>query len=1500
VAYVTPIGSAPAQVEYRLTAHHGCGRPGVEQARFSYHADGSERPLVWTGRGLAEVGITPGSVLDETQFDAARALMAGLDPRTGERLVEPKLAVYDEAKVALAPLVHAVEAAAVARGVHPDGLFASVKVGRAYGRAVRAVVNDGDGAVLRADDAGRIADAVGLDVAAVWGTGVYAAAVGNLTETRAVPGPDGKSAERLVPRRRVVGNMGYDVSFTLPKSHSLLLAFADETTAAAVEQVYTAQVGATFDWLEGQTAYGMRGHHGEGKSAQTVRGSGFLGWSMVHRAARPVGDRVVGDPHWHVHVTIANMTRGSDGGWSTVAAGGRDLMRHAPAADHVLKALVRRRLAEQFGVSFARSQRTGAWEVAAIPDATLRAFSKRGASIEAMLRDLGFDPALATRRAEDLAAAQTRHDKTEHTAAPDATLRSIWQEEARTLGVDPDRLAASALPLAATRGAAAGGPPAGEDEQAEQQAELLADVVGRLTDPEHGLTSGRRRFTRVDALAAVADALPGGAGDVAEIEGLCDRALSAAGIVALPDPPGTRQTVAPAAGLERSAAQQQSEDGQVLAAAGNAARRQIGAGHMANAARFTTADVVAAERVILSAAAGSGPGQGGPRVMTSTAALARQAVEAGQGFALSGEQAAVVGRLVTSDRMIDAVLGPPGTGKTTLMRAARTAWEAEGYTVAGATTAAVAAQNLQLESGIDSRTVAQWVREIGVGDAARAALAGGTITDPELLAQAQRDAALPGLAGVDVLVLDEANLTDDRDRAALYTAAARSGTKLVEVGDPKQLRGVGCGSLFARVHQLVGGMELTENRRQASEDERAAIAAWRDGRYAHALSSWAGRGRLVATETGEQAVTAMVASWMAQRAGAPDAHAEMRGVVMLAAANDTVERLNDAAQAVRAATGELGPEHVYEVKAGRSLRLRRGDHVLVRLNDRAQRMHEGPDVLNGYRGIVEHIDTAPGSRDSNSGGDSVGGDSDCGAVRVAWQQQGPDGLVTHRATLSAEFVGAGGLSLGYAMTGHKAEGLTVAGDWALPDGTRQGGTVLVHAAGMDEPGLHVATSRHRDKVILFAGRDQLETPGDTHELGTPATDQQLERRVVAGLADQARTRSGTANDTPVHDDLGRGAGRGPGPAGGSGRHPSLEDLRRAVLGPVEERPADPPVADPADPADAWARLKGEAAAEDRPVAELRAAWTEQARAAEQLAALEPRLARARGDAARAAKAEVVLAPLRGQLQTARDAQAAAEQAAAAGEQTLAGRAEQLRAELARAWDAERPGAGDAARTVRAGAGRLGLRRGQVRVARQQLAGWAERWRPVVGELERGSDGVVGYAAAHPANDRVGGSIARYAADRVRAEAPEHAQVLASAQQARRVAEDAQAAFTRTAETALRPHPARLAAGEPDLSGQVGALGEQTQAARTRLAAATERVAALSADPTITSRSDPAAFLAAEHTAWSWRDQALRQQAAARARQAAQQQAEQDARRARARNHELNQQPGRRQGPRLGR
>ena len=1035
MAYVTPIGSNPAQIEYRLSGSHGC-TAGATDEQLDYHLHGQERPLVWVGAGLGEVGIEAGTVLEPEGYDQARALMNGLDPRTGERLVEAKLGIPDDAKVSVGPLVRGIHAACEQAGASPAELLGSERLTGIFERAERALAGKGEGALLRADDAGQLADGAGLSVEEVWGEKTYAAAVANLTQTRTITLADGSTAEEVVPRRVTVGNLGYDVSFTLPKSHSLLLAFAGEEDAKAIEATFASNVGRTFDWLEATTAYGMRGHHGGGRSAQTVAGSGFLGWAMTHRAARPVGDRLVGDPHWHVHVSIANMTKGLDGRWSTVAAGGRDLMRHAPAVDHVLKALVRHELNARFGVQFERNPRSKAWEVAAIPDETLREFSKRGTSIAAMLAELGLDAESASSAQTRLAKDRTRQAKTEGTGATDVELREQWQDEARAAGFNPDELAADAL----------AGVPSGAG--VDDRAHLLAEVVRAITDPESGLTGRRRRFTTADALAAVADAMAGGAGTVEEIESLTQEALTAAGIVDLAQAP-TR---------------------------GHDSKHQLGAGHMQNAVRYTTADVVAAERIILQAAAASRPGDGAAHVDERTAALAQSVIETSQGFDLSVEQGAIMTAIVTSDRSVEYLIGPPGTGKTTLMRGCRAAWEAGELRVAGAATAAVAAQNLQSESGIGSRTVASWILSI------------------------QDRTNTGGLSAVDVLVLDEANLTDDRDRAVLYGEAARTGTKIVEVGDPKQLRGVGCGSSFGYVAATIGAHELTENRRQRDEDERAILTAVREGRYAQALGEWAGKGSVVITADADSAAVAMTAEWMRQRLGAPDAFAEMRGLLMLAATNESVERLNDAAHAIRGVQGELGRSHTYDLAMGGRLDVAVGDFVMIRRNDRAERRHTGDDILNGYRAEVTGIDKR-------------------GNLSVRWESETSDGRQLRTATLPPAYVGAGGVQLAYAMTTHKAEGQTVAEAWTRPDGSSHRGTVLVQAAGADQQSLYVALSRHVGEVRMFAGLDQVEGSQSAYERGPAASDSRRTARGIEAIAEHMGATETNENDRPVHEDL---------------------------------------------------------------------------------------------------------------------------------------------------------------------------------------------------------------------------------------------------------------------------------------------------------------------------------------------------------------------------------------------
>lgn len=1005
---VTRIGGNAAQVNYRLGQEHGCS-----DARIDYRTDERERPLRWIGGGLSAVGIEPGAAFASGDERKARALMAGVHPGTGEQLVEAKLAVFEDAKVSLRPLVEAIRAKAQLHGVGVEDLLGSKRSLSAFESAQRAVAKSGRHAMRRADHAGQLADAAGLDPVQVWGSGVFETAVSNLNETTVEFGEDDAPAARIVPRRQRIGNAGYDLSFTLPKSMSLLLAFAEEGAADRIEDLYSNQVGRTFDWIERRTSYQMRGHHGGGESAETVTSNGFLGWSMVHRAARPVDGETVGDPHWHVHVTIANLSQADDGKWATVAAGGRDLMRHAPVADHVLKAMVRHQLATELGVRFERNARTGGWEVAEIPDDTLLAFSRRGVSIREALTLLGVDNQTATAAQQRIVEAESRGDKTATAEASDRTLREHWQARAEATGHDVAGMVARVL--------------SGEPREVDQvEVERIRE---RLLDDQVGLTSHSRRFSELDAIALVADSLEQGIDSIEDLEQFAQHVIT--------DPRFLRQSQLADKGRDHGMDHE----------------------HLAGARLLTTVDVVEAERQIFAHATRSEPGH--VLVDVDQAQTAIGVVETGQGFELSAEQRQAVLALTGSARPVETVLGPPGTGKTTLLRAARAAWESAGYRVRGTATAAIAAQNLQVESGIESVTIASLLTEEAP------------------------------LAGVDVLVIDESSLTDDRTRARLYAEAQSAGTKIVEVGDPQQLRGVGCGSSFGVLHGALQGPELSHNRRQIDADERRTLEAWREGRYAAALESWADRGRLLTLDTSDEAIAAMVDTWRREVSGAPSVHDQINGVLMIAATNDRLERINAVTQGVRLSGGDVADVHTWTVDDGTERSIGVGDLVVMRRNDRAGKLHDGPGVLNGYRAVVTGIDPTAGS------------------ISVEWRQDTEDGPELRSAVLSEEYVQAGGVELGYALTAHRAQGLTIGADWIRPDGERQQGTVIADLVAMDNPALYVAASRHKGRFVGIVAADQVLDPVVLDNSDGPTA------LVERSLVQRAQATADNINDIPV-------------------------------------------------------------------------------------------------------------------------------------------------------------------------------------------------------------------------------------------------------------------------------------------------------------------------------------------------------------------------------------------------
>jgi ATP-dependent exoDNAse (exonuclease V) alpha subunit len=149
------------------------------------------------------------------------------------------------------------------------------------------------------------------------------------------------------------------------------------------------------------------------------------------------------------------------------------------------------------------------------------------------------------------------------------------------------------------------------------------------------------------------------------------------------------------------------------------------------------------------------------------------------------------------------VVGPPGTGKTFALDAAREAWEASGYSVVGAAVAR-RARRIEVSAGIRSTSVAVLQRELRIG--------GEYALGPKA-----------------VVVVDEAGMLGTRDLHEIVEHASGAGAKVVLVGDHKQLPEIDAGGTFRALALRTDPIVLTENRRQRDEWARRMVKLIRDG-----------------------------------------------------------------------------------------------------------------------------------------------------------------------------------------------------------------------------------------------------------------------------------------------------------------------------------------------------------------------------------------------------------------------------------------------------------------------------------------------------------------------------------------------------------------------------------------------------------------------------------------------------------------------------------------------
>jgi conjugative relaxase-like TrwC/TraI family protein len=299
---------------------------------------------------------------------------------------------------------------------------------------------------------------------------------------------------------------GFDLTFSVPKSASLLWALGDRETGAAVNQALDRSVDAALGYLEREACLTRRG-----AGAEMVRGSGFLAASYRHRTSR------AGDPQLHTHVLIANATQGPDGKWTRLYHPA--IYDHAKTAGYLFEAQFRWELSQGLGVRW-QPVNNGIAEIQGFEDGHLRAFSTRRKEI---LEATGPEASAASRQIANLT---TRTAKEEGVTLPE--LRERWRARAEEIGLTDE----------------------------------LAETIGLRQPPtrplaferiEEALTAHASHFDRRDVVQVVASKFWDGA-PVGDVEAVSDSFLSHPDVLSVGESPkGERFTTRRIWELERSA-----------------------------------------------------------------------------------------------------------------------------------------------------------------------------------------------------------------------------------------------------------------------------------------------------------------------------------------------------------------------------------------------------------------------------------------------------------------------------------------------------------------------------------------------------------------------------------------------------------------------------------------------------------------------------------------------------------------------------------------------------------------------------------------------------------------------------------------------------------------------------------------------------------------------------------------------------------------------------------
>lgn len=606
-----------------------------------YYADAMASPGIWMGTGFT--GVRPEGIIDPEHL---RSVLLAENPLTGEQL----LGAAGSSRRA-----HAGEVLAGVRGPDEDVLTIpaaaeAIGVNPTYLRRIAAATHKARALQAAETAAGREAPPLResyLD-ATRQGRGQWQVTKGELRRF---------VAERNKPA--VV--IGYDLTFSVPKSVSLLWATANPAEQVAIEAAVTESVRAGIAYLEANAAHvrvSVPNAAGDGRHMERQAATGLLAAAYLHDTSRAL------DPQLHFHVVAANMAEGPDG--KLRALDGRSLFMHAKTAGYLAGAELRHRLSQDLGVTWEKAVR-GLADVEGVPREAILEMSRRSREMDEHIAGMDkHQPTSAHGR--QIAAYDTRAAK-EAPVDPDS-LRPSWEQRLDAVGFD--RAAIDAC-------------------YGRQQGPALVTAqdredLFRLMHGADGVTEHSSTFDRRDVLQFVAQWSPDRL-SIGEIEDLADAWLAGPEIVRLDV---DRHDARTGDAIRR-------EDGRVVPA-------------IALDDLYTTPTMLAIEEAITAGyEAGRHAGVGRVDAELVDQTLARWPH-------LGQDQVDMVRAITTSGQRIQLVRGDAGAGKTTAMESAARAWEAAGYQVLGFAVQGTAAEIVADKVKVPSATLESLLSRVETGD----------------------------------------------------------------------------------------------------------------------------------------------------------------------------------------------------------------------------------------------------------------------------------------------------------------------------------------------------------------------------------------------------------------------------------------------------------------------------------------------------------------------------------------------------------------------------------------------------------------------------------------------------------------------------------------------------------------------------------------------------------------------------------------------------------------